>query len=323
MAKPTKNKTFILFFPDMEKGGGIEKNFALLEDVIGHHAQVICLTSLKDANSIKIESDEVIIIGLRNSPATYILARRLRKETNSRVRVYYRLNNSNMAFWHERSLKKAIAEIVKLLVLRFFDGVLYNGQEMYAQYRLYARKRIYLPNFCYPPPSRGRKRASRDKKFIFAGRIVHQKNVIALAHALKACRGERITVDIYGDGNLMPKMQSILADVDWVTFKDWQEKVDYTRYDYCLLPSLYEGSPNALLEAVAAGVPAIITPFKSGGREIVEAVGGIVADGFNADAIASAIKSALASPPTINKKGRASVLQKHSESAIVEVLERL
>ena len=65
-----------------------------------------------------------------------------------------------------------------------------------------------------------------------------------------------------------------------------------------MLSSRFEGSPNALLEALAVGTPAIATDCPSGPREILEngRYGPLVPIG-NPRALADAILATLENPP--------------------------
>ena len=75
---------------------------------------------------------------------------------------------------------------------------------------------------------------------------------------------KRISLDIVGDGPLRQELESAvgaLGLVDCVTWHGWRGREEvaalYRRSDCFVNPSLYEGMPNTILEAMASGLPVI------------------------------------------------------------------
>ena len=90
-----------------------------------------------------------------------------------------------------------------------------------------------------------------------------------------------------------------------------------------VLPSLQEGFGIVVAEALAAGVPAIVTP--SGGPEelVRESGGGTVLDAFDAGELAGAIVAALHDRQALRlrrERGRAYVVAHHSPAAFCTAL---
>ena len=110
---------------------------------------------------------------------------------------------------------------------------------------------------------------SRDGPFtfLFVGRLQAQKNVRLLLQAAARLRRENPTafrVIIVGDGPLKPELQRLsetFALDGVVTWHSWcarEELLHHYRSADCLVnPSVYEGMPNAVLEAMACALPVI------------------------------------------------------------------
>ena len=73
-----------------------------------------------------------------------------------------------------------------------------------------------------------------------------------------------------------------------------------------VLPSRFEGMPNALLEAMAAGLAVIVTDASPGPLEVVEpGVSGLVVPSDDPDALAAAMASLASDPERCRRMGAA------------------
>jgi glycosyltransferase involved in cell wall biosynthesis len=136
------------------------------------------------------------------------------------------------------------------------------------------------------------------------GRLTRQKDFPTLLRAFAAVRSQRFCrLMVVGKGRDRPKLKR-LAEVLGI-----QDDVDFpgfvanpygflSRAALFVLSSIWEGSPNALAEAMALGVPVVATDCPSGPREILQGglYGALVPMG-DADALAQAMAETLAHPP--------------------------
>ncbi len=131
--------------------------------------------------------------------------------------------------------------------------------------------------------------AERDIVFLFAARLVEQKRCADFLEAFGKLHVEtpksqddpdefrkppRAWAWILGDGPLMSALQSQASQLpDPTMVKFWGKKDDVERYmaaaDVLVLPSTREGFSNAVIEAMAAGLP-IIASDVGGNAEAVE-----------------------------------------------------
>ena len=115
-------------------------------------------------------------------------------------------------------------------------------------------------------------------RILYAGRVTLQKGLECFIKAIKEniSRIEnRFEVKIIGEGNIKRHLQEIgveLHDSGILSFSDWLDKKDliteYKKAHIFILPSLYEGMSNSLLEAMACGCMVISSDIP-GSRELV------------------------------------------------------
>jgi glycosyltransferase involved in cell wall biosynthesis len=137
---------------------------------------------------------------------------------------------------------------------------------------------------------------------VAVGRLAPQKGFDTLIRAFAALPDRRVRLIIFGEGALKSRL------VDLACTLGVADRVDLPGYttdplaevaaaDCFVLSSRFEGSPNALVEALSTGTPVVATRCPHGPQDIL--IGGLVAPLVDVDdppALAQAIALQLATP---------------------------
>jgi len=119
-------------------------------------------------------------------------------------------------------------------------------------------------------------RKKTEKKIVCVGRLVAQKNQMLLVNAFEEIleRHEEYELYLYGDGSDDECKEELLQYVNssrllrnHIHFMGLSSTLEKDMADAAMfvLPSNYEGMPNALMEAMALGLPVISTDCPCGG----------------------------------------------------------
>lgn len=177
----------------------------------------------------------------------------------------------------ENSPQARTAEIQENNIFNQADHVVVTTEaicKLIKCYELADTKISVIPNYvdteCFKP-IKSKKNERGKKKIIFIGRLSDEKNLIELITAIK---GLNINLIIIGEGPLRNRLQDIAVKSDInVSFlgnipnSELPNMINSS--SLFVLPSLYEGHPKTLIEAMSCGVPVIGTNVP-GIREIIE-----------------------------------------------------
>jgi glycosyltransferase involved in cell wall biosynthesis len=135
-------------------------------------------------------------------------------------------------------------------------------------------------------------------RLIFVGRLDEGKNLFNL---IEAVAQTHLTLDIYGKGNIRNELEAqakkLNAKVNFMGVVPNNELPNIlNHYRYYILPSLYEGVPKSLLEALACGLVCIGTNVEGINNIIEDGVSGYLAKGTQTKALVEAIKRATKLP---------------------------
>lgn len=167
---------------------------------------------------------------------------------------------------------------------------------------------------------------------LFVGRLVHQKNPSCLLRALhRIPAGQRPWVALAGEGPLRGESQDLVREFglqdDVVLLGERDDTMALIQSaDYLVLPSLHEGMPNVLLEAMSAGTP-VVAANVGGCPELIEhGVTGLLFD-IDDDAALAAAMQRLGNDPELRHAFSASALavvhERYSVAAMVRATERV
>ncbi len=114
------------------------------------------------------------------------------------------------------------------------------------------------------------------KNIVMAGRLATQKDYPVMISAMKKVVAKHldVTLSIFGKGPLEDNLQSMIDESglsDNIFLKGWTNNTidEYSKSDMYVMSSYFEGMPNALMEAMAMGLPCVSTDCETGPSDII------------------------------------------------------
>ena len=165
------------------------------------------------------------------------------------------------------------------------------------------------------------------------GRLAPEKGHIDLVRAFRIAlaREKSLRLVIVGEGPMRGRIEEEVASAGLMGRVHLPGSLLHTSslisaFDLFVLPSLREGLPLSLLEAMTAGLPCIATPVGSVGEVIEDGVTGRLVSPGDPQGIADAILKLLASPgerARLAARARELALRDYSAPRMVAAYERL
>ena len=150
--------------------------------------------------------------------------------------------------------------------------VLQTERSKYFFNKRIRRRAVILPNSLNPAFIKPRYEGERDKRIVAVGRLDANKNHEMMIRAFAALRDKypEYTLTIYGEGELRMYLEGLIGELGIKeqvflpgVIPDVAAQIE--RAALFLLTSYSEGVSNALIEALASGLPVISTDVPSGG----------------------------------------------------------
>lgn len=222
----------------------------------------------------------LVFFGIPSGPVGYILKKKYKIPYVIRfgggdipgfqerfTKVYKLIGPAIKLIWKNADMRIANSEGLKELAYDFCDkypfDIVCNGVDT----------QVFMP---------ANKEEHSEVRLLFVSRLIERKGLQYVLPQLKAI--ENITLTIVGDGPYRQTLEDIVASnslnekVIFVGQKDKAEIVPYYQNaDIFILPSSKEGMPNVVLEAMACGLPIIMTPCQ-GSTELVDESNGFIVE---------------------------------------------
>ena len=188
-------------------------------------------------------------------------------------------------------------------------------------------------DFWTPEP---RPRGNGNCRFLAGGRLVGQKNIGYLLTEFAGVvhgSGADFQLSIMGDGRDRPQLEhlaSVLGIRDRVCWLGWLSKDElrraYRDADALLNPSLYEGMPNTVLEAMACGLPAVVSDVPGNNTLVTDMKTGLICNLDGRPGLADCLRRihlnrALLGP--LGPAARRHVEEHHSWDVVARCYDRL
>ena len=242
------------------------------------------------------------------------------------VRTGYTLSQLENQLKRHSLIRRKIIELIEKFSYKFANIAVvasqHNKKYLIEKYNIEENKIQVIGNYIdtqkFFPDATIKK---EPNKIIFVGRLSVEKNLYNLIDAITKTD---LILDIYGQGPLREELESYTikqkAKVNFmgvVTNSKLPQILN--RYQYYILPSLYEGMPKTLLEAMACGLVCIGTDVTGINEVIEDGVDGYLAKGTNSsDICKTVIKTGLIiDKVTVTKNARQTILNNYSLNAIL------
>ena len=165
--------------------------------------------------------------------------------------------------------KKKLSLVAEKLTYRKHHHVISVSKQALADFSQYVGLKgpsYILYNFIHPLYFQNSRLTSyvngKELKMVAVGNLKESKNYAYLIEAFKGLKNFPVSLDIYGDGPLRASLQQLIDEGGVnVTLKGSCREIFRVlpQYDLYTMSSFYEGFPVAPLEAMAIGLPMLLS----------------------------------------------------------------
>jgi len=149
-------------------------------------------------------------------------------------------------------------------------------------------------------------------QMLFVGRLVYQKGLDLLIRALGNLKSIPWKLTLVGEGPHQPVLEGKadeLGIAERIEFKGWLRggvlTQQYRDANLFVFPSRHEGMPNAVLEAMACGLPVLATQIAGNQELVIPSKTGLLVPPEDVSALQNALGSLLPDSETKAKMGNA------------------
>lgn len=174
---------------------------------------------------------------------------------------------------YPKSRKKLLIKGVERFAYKIADATITSSESNfnYVEQNYHPRSHILIPNYVETDVFKPLNRTKNRGSICFVGSLYRAKNPLALLEALK---GLPYCVDIIGSGPQSSQLQEVARSngvkANFLgNIPNHELPKILNRHELFVLPSLWEGMPKTLLEAMACGLPVIGTNV-TGIREVIK-----------------------------------------------------
>ena len=251
------------------------------------HRGAIARSSVMKTNQISGSWAAIIAKLLTGRPLIlrlgYLLSRR------------HRLNGKGFAAW--------VSALVERIGYRLADSIVVTSADARDQVAMQsgAPQKVHLvPTYVDPTLFAAKTHYDFSAPILYVGRFTPQKNLVNL---VKACAALKRELHLVGTGEQQEQLAAVAQDVGCrLAFLGRVPNTELARlmqgYTVFALPSLHEGLPKVLIEAMACGMICVGTDVPGTHDLIVDGVNGYLARGTSAEAIAAALARAFSEQRT-------------------------
>lgn len=170
-------------------------------------------------------------------------------------------------------------------------------------------------------------------QIVTVARYTEQKNVLTYMKAIRVIKdlGVRVHFDWFGDKKHNSAYYSEIEQLyfkldisDYLTLHEPNQSIEeeYRKADIFCLPSLYEGYPNVVAEAMSSGLPIVCSNVYENPHIVEEGVNGFLFNPKSPEDIAAAIKNMISLTQTerqeMGARNRQLCLKRNTEEAFLK-----
>ncbi len=238
--------------------------------------------------------------------------------------VNYGYDYEKFAEIEGKKLQSILYKVVSPIILKLADAIIVTTPKLALKIKSICPNKTYvIPNSVdikMFSPSQKKKNNHHKLKIIFIGRLESQKNLINLLEAITMIKTD-LSILFIGRGSQKEILKKIakeknitLSIIDSIPHN---RIPSYLRSaDVFILPSLKEGHPKVLLEAMAVGLPCIASNVEGNKEIIIDGKNGILS-GTEAGELKKSIEKLIINTnlrTRLSKSARAYIIENYNSS---------